>query len=131
MIGTGWILLGILAVDQFLQYTDKKEAKETIAALMKEEDEARKEFFDTYKDKPVLHEAIVKFEYKMSGTRGLKGVSLDERLEVVEEGVGTNGTYATCRRRDPNTGEILSIGWYPLSFMEKVEKPRQKFLGLF
>lgn len=112
---------------------DKQETMQTIEQLNREEEEARKQFFDTHKDQPTLYETVVKFEYKMSGTRGLKGVALQERLEVVQESVGPNGTYATCRRRDPATGEIVSIGWYPLSFMEKIEKPqkRQKFLSLF
>lgn len=120
-----------MGVDQVLQYMDRTEAKKAISELQQAEDMARKEFFEQYKDKPILHECIVKFEYKMSGTRGLKGVSLNDRLEVLEEGVGPNGTYATCRRRDA-AGNIASIGWYPLSFMEKVEKkPRKKFLGMF
>lgn len=131
LIGFGWFLLGLMAVDQGLQYTDRQHAQSTINELRQAEEEARQVFFEQHKDLPVLHETVVKFEYKMSGTRGLKGVKLHDRLQVLEEGVGPNGTYATCRRIDANTGDILSIGWYPLSFMEKVEKPRKKFLGLF
>lgn len=128
LIATGWILLGLVTVDQILQYLDRTEARKTVAELQQSEDEARRGFYDQYKDQPVLHECIVRSEYKMSGTRGLKGVSLDDRLEVVEEGVGPNGSYAVCRRRDV-AGNIASIGWYPVSFMEKV--PRKKFLGIF
>ena len=131
LIGFGWFLLGLMAVDQGLQYTDRQHAQSTINELRQAEEEARRVFFEQHKELPVLYEAVVKFEYKMSGTRGLKGVKLYDRLQVLEEGVGPNGTYATCRRIDANTGEITSIGWYPLSFMEKVEKPRKKFLGLF
>ena len=132
LIRTGWFLMGLIAVDQIFQYMDQKEAKETIEQLRKEEEKERKQFFDSHKDLPTLHESVVKFEYKMSGTRGLKGVRMNDRLEVLEEGVGPNGTYAICRRRDA-TGAIVSIGWYPLSFQQKIEqkKPRRKLLGLF
>lgn len=134
LIATGWIILGLLTVDRVLQYMDHSQAQSAVAELREAEDKARQEFYEAHKDLPVLHETVVKFEYKMSGTRGLKGVSLNDRLEVLEEGVGPNGTYATCRKRDENTGAIASIGWYPLSFMEKVEqaqRPKRKFLGLF
>jgi hypothetical protein len=67
----------------------------------------------------------------MSGLMGIRGVSLNQKLEVLEEGVGPKKAYATCRRRDAGTGEIQSIGWYPIGFMEKVKKPRRKILGLF
>jgi hypothetical protein len=133
LILIGWFLLGLLTSDRILQYMDRQEAKATVAKLQKEEEEERRLFFESHKDLPTLHVTRVKFEYKMSGTRGLKGVSLNEHLEVVDEGVGPNGTYATCRRRN-DAGEIVSIGWYPLSFMEKIESKTarpKKFLGLF
>lgn len=135
LIGTGWFLLGLLAVDQVLQYMDRRQAQSTVAELHQAEVAARHSFYQAHVDSPVLDECIVKFEYKMSGTRGLQGVRLHDRLEVVEQGVGPNASYATCRKRN-DKGEITSIGWYPLSFMEKLDKEgrqhtRKKFLGLF
>ena len=133
LITTGWILLGLLSIDQVLQYLDRQQAADAVAELQTAERAARMEFYQQHETLPTLYETTVKFEYKMSGTRGLKGVVLGDRLEVLQDGVGPNGTYATCRKRDA-AGNITSIGWYPVSFMEKVKSTapsRKKFWGIF
>lgn len=131
LITFGWLLLGLVAVDQYLQYSEKQEANRLIAKLKNEEIEQRKRLLDEWKDAPALHETIVHMKYKMGGTNGLRGVVVNDHLEVLQENVGPGKTYCLCRKRTPqqnssDSEEIIDIGWYPTSFMTKIESKQTK-----
>ena len=136
LMGLGSFVIGLLLVDNVLQYQYTKEAEDKIAQLAKEEQEQRQALLEEWKEKPSLFSAKAVIEYKMGGTMGLRGVDVGDVMEVIQEHVGPNKGYYLCRTRDSLTGEVSAVGWYPRSFMEKVDSSQQpaeksKFLGLF
>ena len=52
------------------------------------------------------------------GPAALKGLSVGDEVDVVEEGVGPGGMYHLCRRGK-------EVGWYPTWFLESKEKGRE------
>jgi hypothetical protein len=72
LITSGWILLGVLALDQGLQFLDRREAHQAVAELQRGEAETRRTFYEDWKDKPTLFETVVRFEYKVSDDAGYR-----------------------------------------------------------
>lgn len=87
----------------------------------------KQELLAQYWDSPTLFVAQCKVEYRgMGGTHGLKGLQLNQKVEVVEANVGPNKEYHLCRLRradssDEAADSIESIGWYPVKFLKEVE----------
>jgi len=123
--------LALVVGDRYLQYADRREAGNMVAYIDHEQRLKRLQLREEHKDKPALFDCIVRKEYKMGGTHGLKGAKLDDVLEVLEERVGPNGHYNLCRRRDADTGEVLSVGWYPIAYLEKVDSRSKANSGSF
>ena len=59
------------------------------------------------------------------GTKSLMGVEVGDVVDVLEEQVGPGGTYNLCRlvrqERDGKKESIISVGWYPMSCLEKLK----------
>lgn len=147
LIGIGWIMLGLIAVDRLLQYWDRQSADDTVLLVQEETAQKRQEIFAKYWDAPSLYRAQVRVEYAaMGGSHGLKDVRLNDVIEVLEEYVGPGNYYHLCRTRG-NTGDNVStcdegkpkinmtkkedpthttqeaikyIGWYPASFLKRI-----------
>jgi hypothetical protein len=123
-----------VALDQFLQYTEEQEVNRLITKLKNEEVEQRRRMLEEWKDAPALYEAIVHRKYKgLGGTKGLRGVRVQDRLEVLQENVGPGKTYSLCRRKQAKSNDSseteaeISIGWFPTSLMSKIEsKPKDR-----
>jgi len=92
-----------------------------VGVLSEETRQKRQALLEEGKDKPALYNCVVKESYKMGGSHGLEDVKVNDIVEILQEGVGPGGSYHLCRTRDQE-GNVVSIGWYPIGFMEK-EKP--------
>lgn len=113
--------MGLVVFDRVLQHFDRQDAGVAVAQIEDEQRRKRMELFEAYRDEPSVFRCVVRQEYKMGGSHGLKGVKVDDILDVLEEGVGPGKYYNMCRRTDPETGNALSVGWYPIAFLEKME----------
>jgi hypothetical protein len=127
----GLLLLTIDRYLQYLQYSERRDVFGMVGSLQEVEARKRAEIFEMYKDKPVLYHAKVIFKYQMSGTHGLKSVKLGDTLQVLEEGVGPGQGYSMCRKRNEESGEVASIGWYPVTFVERIQPKRKAWWRLF
>jgi hypothetical protein len=100
LITFGWLLLGVFALDQYLQYYYEQETQRLLTQLKNEEVEQRRRLLEEWKDAPALYETMVHMKYKgMGGTKGLRGVAVQDRLEVLQDNVGPGKTYSLCRKR--------------------------------
>lgn len=134
LITCGWLMLGLLGIDQYLQYSEKKQVHDMLTKLQKEEAEQRRKLLEEFKDAPTLYTAVVHMKYKMGGTKGLRGIVLNDELEVLQEGVGPEKAYCLCRIKRTTTGKngettttTIAVGWYPTSFMTKIEEKTKRF----
>ena len=67
----------------------------------------------------------------LDGTHMLRGISVGDVVDILEENVGPSSQYHLCRRRKDRRGWSRqeqsnsegdgSIGWYPVQFLQKVE----------
>lgn len=126
LIGLGWTGLVLVVVDRYLQYRDRQNASNMVGMIQEEQRLKRHQLLEESKDKPVLFECVVREAYKMGGTHGLEGVAVGDVVEVLEEAVGPSKYYNLCRFK--KDGELVSVGWYPISFLEK--KKRRWWFGL-
>jgi hypothetical protein len=120
-IGLGWTLLGLVALDQVLQYRQEHEAKahfEMLSSMQREADEMNQVDWD--RSLPSLFECkILHVEPSLDGTKMLSNIRGGDAVEIIEQGVGPNKAYHLCRR--PAQGRRKeSIGWYPIQFMENI-----------
>lgn len=118
----GWSGLTLLVLDRFLQYQSAQDAADMVGIIQDETRQKRRELLEKYKNAPTLFECVIRTEYKMGGSHGLKGAKVNDIVQVLEEAVGPGKYYNLCRIEID--GEV-SVGWYPESFMEKVT-PRRK-----
>lgn len=120
-IRLGWTLLGLVAVDQLLQFKQEREAKERmliLADMQREADHMNKPQWD--KTLPTLFRCkISHVEPSLDGIKMLKNIRRDDIVEIVDEKVGPNQAYHLCRR--PAQGRRSeSMGWYPIDCLENV-----------
>lgn len=120
-IAAGWTLLGLVALDQVLQYRQEEEAKEhsrMLAVMQREANEMNQSNWDT--SLPTIFKCkILRVEPSLDGTKMLRGIRVGDVVEVMEEGVGPHRAYHLCRL--PTTGTRReSIGWYPVEFLETI-----------
>ena len=124
----GWSGLALLILDRFLQYRSAQDAADMVGIIQDETRQKRRVLLEKYKDAPTLFECVIRTEYKMGGSQGLKGAKVNDTVQVLEEAVGPGKYYNLCRMTVD--GEV-SIGWYPISFMEKVVPEHQTRRWLF
>jgi hypothetical protein len=120
-IGLGWTLLGLLALDQALQYRqqhDAKERLEILASMQQEADEMNQVDWD--RTLPSLFECkILHVEASLDGIKMLSNIRVGDVVEIIEESVGPNKAYHLGRR--PAQGRRKeAIGWYPIQMMELI-----------
>eukprot|EP00980_Cylindrotheca_fusiformis_P015896 scaffold4658_cov118-Cylindrotheca_fusiformis.AAC.2 len=122
-IGLGWTLLGLVALDQVLQYRQEQEAKERLEILSRmqqEADEMNQVEWDTTTLQSIFECKIRHVEPSLDGTKILSNIRVGDVVEVLESDVGPNKAYHLCRR--PAIGKRKeSIGWYPHQFMDVVD----------
>lgn len=121
LIGLGWALLGLVAIDQLLQYRQEQEAKEHRRMLYLMQEEANEENqaqWDT--NLPTLFKCrIAHIEPSLDGTKMLRNVGVGDVVEILEEDIGPNEAYHLCR--NPSSDRPGSIGWYPIQYLERME----------
>lgn len=119
LIGFGWALLGLLAVDQVLQYKQEQEAKEQRRMLYHLQAEANEENEAQWdKSLPAIFKCkVVHTEVSLDGTKMLRGVGAGDVVDVLEENVGPNKAYHVCR--NPASDRPGSVGWYPIQYLER------------
>ena len=121
LMGLGGAGIALLVIDRTLQYFDRQEAKQIMASIQEEQAQKQIALFDKHKNTPSLFECTVKIAYKMGGTHGLKDVKEGQVVQVLEQAVGPQGHYNLCRTVDEQ-GNPVSIGWYPISYLEKKKR---------
>jgi hypothetical protein len=126
----GWGLLGLIVVDQLLQYYQEQERQRILNELQKEADERNP--VPSAWSETSANAMATKYQCKvitvhktLDGTHVLRDVMIGEVVDVLQEGVGPNADYHLCRRssRNPNKASSdsgFSIGWYPVKFLEKL-----------
>uniref|UniRef100_A0A7S0AZ76 Uncharacterized protein n=1 Tax=Minutocellus polymorphus TaxID=265543 RepID=A0A7S0AZ76_9STRA len=130
-------LLTLLAADQLLQsqqeaqhHSDREAVLKRLqydvdADMAKERSDGHTLSAEEESSKPSLFQCRVMTVPKyFDGTKSLMGVEVGDVVEVLEEQVGPGGTYNLCRlvRQEEDKKEIIvSVGWYPMSCLEKIK----------
>lgn len=131
-------LLTLLAADQFLQSQQEAQHKsdreavfkrlqhDVDADMAKERSEGHTLSLEEESSKPSLFQCRVMAVPKyFDGTKSLMGVEVGDVVDVLEEQIGPGGTYNLCRlvrqENDKKQESIISVGWYPMSCLEKVK----------
>ena len=121
----GTTIITLLGVDYYLQKQQDQSRQEIINALdiAIKRDEAREtkaEIEGKGKDQSTekLFECVVRRIPKyFDGSKCLMGVEVGDRLSVLEERVGPDGSYHLCKlERLKKNG----VGWFPMSCLEKI-----------
>ena len=119
VVGGGIVLF--VALDKFLVHQQSREldalrdeirTKSIAPRQFKEQEEWHK--------MPSLFVCTVrKKAMNLDGFKCLTGVEVGDEVEVLQEKVGPGEMYNLCRKLDEN-GQIMSIGWFPTQFLEKL-----------
>lgn len=126
LLTLGFSGLLLVGVDRFLQYQNKQEVTDAVQDIRQQVEEKRREMMQQYHDSPTLFKCKVVEEYKMGGSHGLTNVKIGDVVEILQENVGSGDYYHLCRTRDAETAEVVSIGWYPHSYMKPIEESRKR-----
>jgi hypothetical protein len=119
LIAVGWVLLGVVAVDQALQYRQDKEDQERFNLLVTMQRDANTDEENVADwgdiDRPTLFECkLTVTDVSLDGTKMLRHIKTGDVVEVMEADIGPNKAYNLCRCRG-------SIGWYPIKYMERID----------
>jgi hypothetical protein len=125
LLTIGWTAFGLVVVDRGLQYLDSSNVEQVIDMVEDETKQKRQELLAKFWDAPTLYRSTVKIGFKLEGSHGLKYVEVEDVVDVIEEEVGPGNYYNLCRTKDPN-GDVKSIGWYPVSYLQKIEPEPEK-----
>ena len=128
LLAIGWTGLAVFALDRYLQYQQRAEAVLAVQALAEDAARQKRALRETWKQvhTPLFYCVIRRAYKQMSGSYGLQGVRVGDVVEVLEEGVGPDKLYNLCRIKKGDADE--QIGWFPISFMEKIEPVKTKSL---
>ena len=99
---------------------------------LKEEERVRKEMIDKYKTSSVLFQCEVMVAFPLDGQKGLQGAELGDILDVLEEGVGPDGSYNLCRFSGDKVKHGFhagQIGLYPARCLKKLDASRMNKPG--
>jgi hypothetical protein len=121
LIGLGWALLGLVAVDQLLQYKHEREADERRRLVFNMQEEANEENEVQWDNSlPTLFQCkISHVEQMLDGTKMLRNIGVGDVVEVLEADIGPNKAYHLCR--NPSSDRPGSTGWYPIQFLERMD----------
>ena len=123
----GWTGLAVFALDRLLQYQQRADARDIVESIVYDSKLQKRALLLKWKDQPALFNCIIRREYKqMGGSYGLHDVMVGDVVEVLEEGIGPDKHYNLCRiqKDDGSGGKEDQIGWFPMSFMEKMEQKK-------
>lgn len=123
----GWTGLAVFTLDRFLQYQQRIDARDMAESIVYDSKLQRKALLLKWKDQPALFNCVIRREYKqMGGSYGLRGILVGDIVEVLEEAIGPDKHYNLCRiqKDDGSGGNEEQIGWFPMSFMEKIEEKK-------
>jgi hypothetical protein len=119
--------LGLVAIDQALQYKQELESKqhqEILLELQREADQQNVIDFDvTLPSK--FQCKLLHVEPSLDGTkmltRNLAAYHLrkGDIVEILEENVGPNQAYHLCRYVNKANSTVV-VGWYPVQFMQRI-----------
>lgn len=141
----GWTLLGLVVVDQALQLKHRREDEERTVVLREMQEEADRAVDagwaleeEARRRSPTLFECrLSHVEPSLDGTkmltrrrRGgndrapLPPLREGDLVEVIEADVGPGRAYHMCRVRPSKEDgdDAPLVGWYPIMFLERVEK---------
>jgi len=125
LIGFGWTLCAVLALDRYLLYSESRNVDIAMAEIEQESNDKRAEIFDVHRDDPVQFQCTVRQAYRMGGSHALMHVQVGDVIDVLHEGVGPQELYNLCRISQ--NGHVWSIGWYPVQYLEKVQEPSTNY----
>jgi hypothetical protein len=143
LINVGWTLLGLVAIDQLLQYKQQREMEEHRMIVNQMQREANldsmnanpwmmnsskrdggKDYTDPTVTPAMFRCKIRHVEKMLDGTKmlPLDGLQVGSVVDVLEENVGPNHAYHLCRLNatKDNPKNTSQIGWYPVDFLERV-----------
>eukprot|EP00934_Nitzschia_sp_Nitz4_P005917 Nitzschia sp. Nitz4//scaffold92_size79448//57089//57607//NITZ4_005397-RA/size79448-processed-gene-0.59-mRNA-1//1//CDS//3329560204//5907//frame0 len=125
LIGIGWTLLGLTAIDQALQYKqdleEQEQRKQVFEYLKQEEDKAQGNSntsspFAKSANLPTLFSCrVTRTEASLDGNMILPNVQVGDVVQVVETPVGPDKTYHLCRTSEGQ------MGWYPIRYLQQVK----------
>ena len=122
-IGLGWSLLGLVALDQLLQYrqaADLEERRKMLGLMQQQANEENHPSWDA--NLPPLYRCkITHVEHSLDGTKILKNVKIGDVVEVLEANIGPGKSYHLCRHENLSNAEKVSIGWSPIESMEEMD----------
>jgi hypothetical protein len=115
--------LGLVAIDQALQYSQDQERAEYVATLVDMQRLAdHEQAADWPQDLPVLREyQIGRLEASLDGVKMLRNIQIGDTVEILQEGVGPNRAYHLCRVKGSSKNPRSSMGWYPIQYLKEVE----------
>mmetsp|Transcript_3268 Transcript_3268/g.7182 ORF Transcript_3268/g.7182 Transcript_3268/m.7182 type:complete len:242 (+) Transcript_3268:128-853(+) len=142
----GWTILGLVGVDQALQYKQEQvdnERRRMIAEMQLEADSASVNVADWDESLPTVFTCkILHVDPGLDGTKMLtrsksktnnggirsginRHIKRGDVVEVLKAGVGPNQAYHLCRMREQKSDSIDSsamvVGWYPIEYLERLD----------
>uniref|UniRef100_A0A7S4KBU0 SH3 domain-containing protein n=1 Tax=Odontella aurita TaxID=265563 RepID=A0A7S4KBU0_9STRA len=119
----GITLLGLLAADRFVQ-SQQKNGRDHVVQMLEREiraGEKAESFLPEMANKPRLFRCAVRKVFEsFDGTKCLKGVREGDVVDVLEEGVGPGNAYNLCRTCEDGSDKDISVGWFPMTCLEKL-----------
>jgi hypothetical protein len=114
--------LGLVTIDQILQYRQEQEAEEHRRVLYQMQEDANQHNQAQWDDSlPTLFQCkIIHTEPSLDGTKMLRHVGVGDVVEILETDIGPNQAYHLCRRINPTSNRPGSIGWYPIQYLERI-----------
>lgn len=140
----GWTILGLVGVDQVLQYKQEQEDNERrqmLAEMQLEADNASINVADWDEALPTIFTCkIIHIDSGLDGTKMLtrsksdrggkrsginRNIKRGDIVEILEDSVGPSQRYHLCRMRerrsDSNDKSATVIGWYPIDYLERLD----------
>jgi hypothetical protein len=127
LLGFGFSLFGVLLVDRYLQYNEGMSVEGAIGMMEEDARQKRLDILEEHRNDPTLFHCIARKVYKMGGSHSLMHVEQDDVLQVLAEGIGPDNLYNLCRKMTPDGQQVVSIGWYPVQYLEKVAPPKKSW----
>ena len=140
----GWTILGLVGVDQALQYKQEQEdngRRQMIAQMQLDADNASFNVADWDESLPTIFTCkILHIDQGLDGTKMLtrsksdrggtrsginRNIKRGDVVEILEANVGPSQRYHLCRMRaqksDSNDTSATVVGWYPVEYLERLE----------
>ncbi len=137
----GWTILGLVGVDQALQYKQEREDNERrrlIAQMQLDADNDSMNVADWDETLPTLFTCkILHVDSGLDGTKMLtrskrhrvrsginKNIKRGDIVEIIDANVGPGKNYHLCRMKEQKSdgdGPSAVVGWYPIDYLERLD----------